>query len=799
MKVVQTIDEISVSNAHLKIQLKKIGEVIIEHYSVRENGGGSVLVISNRDSWDLSTMKSHSNLSFIGDGKELEVNFNELAVITNTDEMVEVKCSGKIADHPISQRIRIFKNEKYLHFTIQLEAHAKIQLNRLLKTLVCAPNLERVSEWDFVFIPNLRPKKNDIIGDHVFRSPLILLKKNESLIALVPDLKHLKTETDLKTCLDFQLDGSKLKAPLMAFGFQNYRATRRHVYYKKANESIPLQAGTIEFAFYLILDGEAESYAHLPSFIWNKFAREYIEDLRPQLFSFEYYNARIMDYLTKRNPSIVKNLKKFHGIQWQTFRSSTPTLYRTGAKLLGFNAHFVLFQPWFNNLRTAFGLYYWAQKQSNNEVLRIAEGIKELILVAPEEQGIFPTVCDLTGGDLKWMKGTKALMSHNNYHTADCASACYWMLLWHDYLEQDPRLLEKCRHFGDFLITVQLPSGAIPSWLDIRNEKILVEEALRESANSCCAGFFLTELYRRTRETKYLNAAKKVAEFTMKEVLPQQKWFDYETFFSCSRKKLTMQDSITGLYPQNNLSIYWASCMFKNLYELESNPQDLKHGLETLAVLSLYQQVWNPPFISIYAFGGMGCMNTDAEWNDSRQAVFSRLYFEWSGLIKELKLKRELFLRGIAALRAAFTLMLIPEHKSIAEKNLTKISEADYGVIAENYGHSGTDKRIMGYLMFDWGCGTASSASALTSILFGDIFIDVESGLGFGINGTIISDVSIEKNRLSFSVVEKVPDKETFTLKVSSISSQEMELYIDGSKKGFFSKQDLEKGIEITL
>jgi hypothetical protein len=119
-------------------------------------------------------------------------------------------------------------------------------------------------------------------------------------------------------------------------------------------------------------------------------------------------------------------------------------------------------------------------------------------------------------------------------------------------------------------------------------------------------------------------------------------------------------------------------------------------------LLLLYQQIWNAPFLS-FDTRGFGVMNTDAEWNDARQASFSTLLMD----LYELTGEPELFHRGVAALLAAFTLM----HRE----------SEDRGAISENYGHAGRDAHIQGYVMPDWGAGTACSASGMAQIRWGDL------------------------------------------------------------------------------
>src|SRR5699024_5214323 len=49
-------------------------------------------------------------------------------------------------------------------------------------------------------------------------------------------------------------------------------------------------------------------------------------------------------------------------------------------------------QAWFNSLRSASGLYRYAKRTGNKELLEYANKTKELDLAFPQQEGIFPAV-----------------------------------------------------------------------------------------------------------------------------------------------------------------------------------------------------------------------------------------------------------------------------------------------------------------------------------------------------------------------------------------------------------------------
>ena len=147
---------------------------------------------------------------------------------------------------------------------------------------------------------------------------------------------------------------------------------------------------------------------------------------------------------------------------------------------------------------------------------------------------------------------------------------------------------------------------------------------------------------------------------------------DFETFFSASTRGTRWRDRQTGLPPQNTLSMSWAVDLLLTLREL-GEPGWLDPALAILDELLLYQQLWDAPFLGFDTRGGFGVMNTDAAWSDARQALFVPLLlraYDATG-------KREYALRAAAALRASFTLMLVPENADVAPGNHQQLKGPD--------------------------------------------------------------------------------------------------------------------------
>ena len=102
--------------------------------------------------------------------------------------------------------------------------------------------------------------------------------------------------------------------------------------------------------------------------------------------------------------------------------------------------------------------------------------------------------------------------------------------------------------------------------------------------------WFLADLYRCTNQAKYLEGAKKIASFLMKEIIPEQKWIDLEPYFSCGQNPLTfLHDDEQRLLVRGNLSAIWAAEGFASLFRATSDKQYSDAGERVVDYLAFSQ------------------------------------------------------------------------------------------------------------------------------------------------------------------------------------------------------------------
>ena len=596
----------------------------------------------------------------------------------------------------------------------------------------------RPGALDFAWTPSLRPDDDMVIGDHAFRAPATILMKDGTWVALVPDVETLGSISHAHTMsTDLDLESGDL--PVFAYGLKAYQPVS-HTYYRHADSMLFTRpAGPISYTYEMLAGADSGRGAvtrRVTSYHWQRYAAKYLKSVLPQTIPFSAYG----DY-------------------------SYPTLFETGEyhefeiegkKAGGFKAlkdggyfrrpeHVLLNQAWFNNMRSAYGLFHFGRKAQNELWQKNAEQIKNWTLSAPQLNGFFPAMYDFEK-DEWWGSIPRLNGGRNRIECVNAAWTSMWLLWWNrDFGRGDDAALSFVRRLADSFVEEQLSSGAIPAWFDISpdgKEPPKAVETLKESAETAGAAMLIGELALQTKEPKYIKALTRAGDFLIREVIPDMKYWDFETFWSCSWKPLDMRDRHTGILPQNTYSAYWTVHTLLRAFEVTGERKYLINSIEALDVLNFYQQVWNPPWLDLYAFGGFGVMNTDGEWNDARQGVFAPIYLDAYRLTGE----PEYFQRGVAALRAAFTLMAIPENKEVSPRTWNALPT---GLCPENFAHAGYNGTFA-RSDSDWGEAGALAAAALVENIYGGAYIDTMREKGFGIDGCGVT--SLEKNGAGFQV-----------------------------------------------
>jgi len=585
---------------------------------------------------------------------------------------------------------------------------------------------------EHVWVPHLTPEDGNVMGDAVFRSPAIVLAGGEMALAFIPNLDDVAGAVGFRVWLDYDHPQRALTVAAGAYREEG------HVFYVRERPRTRGQA--VRLRLHVIASRDPRDlenpYGMAARWIWSRWGRRGFERAKtPRL-------APLMDHIVRwafshdgwgesvwqpveltpegagapvfivdvtRHPSVPPEQR-----QWREPRS-------------------IWNQVWFSTQRCANGLLRYARQIGSADLEDRARRMTEIALAAPQEGGLFPArlVSRAEAGaradDWRWSNSDRRppSVSEDACHIVDAAFTCRMLLEWHA-LTGDERARAYVIRFADRLVTLQRPSGAFPGWVEPDGASG-ESSGLADGPESAVAAALLFELARSAERAGgvWREAALAALPF-LEDVTRKGRWEDFETYYSCARWGADRTPNVigkrvarNGVYKQNTLSIAWCARAFLEGFRATHHDRYLVLARRCIDELSLYQAVWDPPFLPAPAHGGFGVMNADSEWNDARQSLFAPLFLELGRETGDPELTE----RGISALRASFSMLYCPENAELArayEQRFPFFGPETYGFMMENQGHSGADP-IGPFTIFTWGNGSALAAAATVRDRFPEV------------------------------------------------------------------------------
>ncbi|GAB2572271.1 hypothetical protein [Gracilibacillus alcaliphilus] len=575
---------------------------------------------------------------------------------------------------------------------------------------------------------HLAPEPDMVIGDRVFRSPTIVAENAERMCTLVPDLHDIKENRVIPHVMDYVQQGH-----YFMYGLSNYEATG-HVYYRIRPRENKV-GNEITFQFYLVQwkkrkTGSKRDYRPLEKYLWEKFAcneslvKEVGENPSVSLQALEPYVRHTYNW----------SFHHWASVCWQEFdqkgsRVGSHVFIVTanqkpgkGSEEVWREKKSIWNQAWFSSIRSTYGYALWGRHWKDESLIEKAEKSLQFTLSAPQMNGLFPG-CYEAGADKKWENGSWRMSSDRQpdpslqdyVHLLDASWTCYWLLKWYRDIERKEIILQYVKKYVERLLLLQYSDGNFPAW--VRPTDLDVSEYLKESPETSVHVMLLCLLYEIDPDPDYIEAAEKAGKYVLQHIVSQGRWEDFETYWSCSRewsgKQYRKKDARSGLYNQCNFGIYWTAEALKDLFKATNKGDYLEYGEQVLAEMSLFQQIWQPPFYTVPTIGGFGVMTSDDEWNDARQSLFSLTYLDYYQITGKDRYKY----RGLLAMKASFYMMYCPENKEVKklyEATHPHFNQMDYGFHMENFNHadSGSKNQVGEFTIFDWGNGAAAASLA---------------------------------------------------------------------------------------
>lgn len=659
----------------------------------------------------------------------------------------------------LERKITLFDGADHFEISNELELKRNIDLEYFTDYYSFAQG----HDPDFTWIPHIKFDPTCITPDWEFKSPSLMIQKKNAALALVPDLDFLSRDKSIMYCsAALDLDITDPQGPKTGYGLISSKPHYHSMFIHPVGNKRPVPKGKIAYKYFLFLDGatpEKQIYRRIVQFLWEKYGhKNFLNGYDAQRKSF--------------------NVLEKEGWHWIGRKFWIEPEYN-GKKYGGFRDYHreldddIWFFGWWNSLRTAYGMEAYARRRNHPETSRKAKAIFNLIADAPRKDGAFPAVFLLMNGKRVWTAGSPSGFGGpiEDYHTFSMSWTAYWLLKWkHDFEKDDPRIMQICTEYAEFLLRNQQSSGFIPSYY--RETDLSVDDAMlmnKENAEPAVCALFLVEMFKVTLDHRYLESAEKAVRYVEREIMPENKWFDFETFYSCSPKKVGLFDKITGQYPQCNMALQMLSQVCLDLHRIKANEGYLELGKRALDYLCLYQQVWSHPRMELNLVGGFATQNTDSEWSDSRQSQCAMIfmdYFEETG-------DRVYLERGIAAMRA--TLVISPY---------------------ENWSHRGYNNEPGFFSSFHWGIGTGLTTEEMLVEKYGDVFIELDKGFAYGLNGCTVTNFTLKGDSINLSIISNIHFVTPLKLVFRGTEKKHYKVTVNGNKLGEYDLPRLTGGID---
>ncbi|MFX1298211.1 MAG: hypothetical protein ACFFD2_25575, partial [Promethearchaeota archaeon] len=696
-------------NDYLRVILEEYENYISEQIELKAN---------NESIPVLRSLQGFSTLLFC---KNLQISSRTLTLKTKTAEKLIYQLDN--SDIFINLAISL-KGSDLIHFKYDITSKIKLKLSKLIANYNILLGDAPTNKW----VPHLRPKENWVIGDHVFRSPVMIYNKDKYSFALIPDLDILSESRPFQTLMDFNLQTTP---PHLCYGFGNYKSTS-HIFFKhNPKKKMKIKKGlNLSFGYYIkVFYGNSYSdvLKDINSFLWQSYGHDLLyENLNPQILPYDINTEEAFKAMFDRHKLWVNfsiNGNECGGVFQNTWmgkrkrklkfvppdkiaKHKTQNISQIAGQetLIGkiimylanspwwirrfdwFTRHVpiirrtaeIWFNAWFLNLRTGYSFRYFGDLWENEDLKEKGDRLLNTVMNLPRIRGVFPTVIFPASWDateISAINGLKAFIYTDLFNLVDVSLTMYWALKFYQDFEKRNDIKEHSAALVDLFQEIQLENGAIPTYIDFEddNQTPIISDILIDSASTAAPLMFLTEYYKISQDERIIPIAEKIAKYLQTEIIPINKWHDFEPFFSCTHFPLDFYDDYTDSHVMNALCIYWATEGLKELYKITKNESYLNSGERVLAILSLFQQVWNMSYISYNTYGGFCSQNADAELSDARQGLFVRVYLEYYLLTG----KKEYMERAIATLRACWAMQLLREYEEQCPGNLKVIGTLD--------------------------------------------------------------------------------------------------------------------------
>lgn len=762
MSVMVTVSEVeaALENGLVRLEIRREGERLVERVLAWHDGWH--LILTSRPAAGDPTL-------------DFTPTADRCSLIKDSPTESIIRLEGIRGPRRYAVEISLRTDEPYLHYKVDEWISGRVKTRSLMSRYAFAE-----SQIDFSFVPHLRPRQDHVVGQFAFKSPAIIVQRDTKLTALIADVNLIEAASPQLVCLEPDMSGYDGRERTLAYGFKDHEPKGLIFFQHRPEMTVELENARRTYGYRLYASASAEpkyGYQEIVRLLWKLYGADNAALGIPQVLPLDKYGDYALNY-------------------------AIPTLWRElprdgldcGGMVMGIKfPDDIWFHFFFNHLHTAYGLYRMGQRRGRPDLVEKAKKIRNLILTAPRKDGAIPAIfssqiitgirhdqwiphAHWVGGFIPYQTQIARPADQPAFSTMDCAWTSYWMLRWSEDLERDDRLVDIAQECGELLLRSQLPSGAVPVWLD--RETLEPLDLLRESPSAAASGLLFAKLYESTRDARFLLAAQRVAAFIENACMPQG-WTDYECFFDSAGKPMDLTDPYSRQRPQCTFPIFWTAELAKLLYRTTQDCKYLAQARRAVDYLLLFQGVWSPPYLTVKGFGSIGIGNGHTGWNDARAGIFAPGIAEFFSLTGEI----EYLQRGVAAMRAPLALMYIPENEPVS----SVFDKGPLGYADECYAHRGRDARL-GPSTFDFSVGYALMAFEELFPKYGSVFVDLGAKQGIGIDGYSIRSLATESGQIEMRIDDNVAHGRRIEISVSGRIAGQNDLCVNGKKADWISE-----------
>jgi hypothetical protein len=700
----------------VKVEAAVANNKLVEHYWAKAESGWKEIAVSDGLTQGPLSLKGPGSANLAGQIKNLVADAHSLKE--------EIAGDG----WTVHRTIRFVAGANWIRVSETLEPGSSLTLHSFTDAFRSAIH----PTWSY------SPSVGGFNPDGMYKAPLILVQADTLAFGVVPDLLSLDRDI-LKRC-NHTIQLNVPEKTSLSVGFVPAVRAFHTVFKENLDRTWTATGGVssvVENNYYLYVNGTAppgQAYRAAVRFHWNQFGRAALPLAADEQSGTNPRNPAEPNYTSCHLWDDWRNAvwEQESPVSWLKVQMPDGT---TGGAVSMTRAdaprHSVYLSAWFNSMRTAYGMALYARRTQNQRLLELAQQTLNLAIKMPGHDGAFKCYAvpaDSTGPAL-WGAGDGAVDSvSSGYLGFDMSWTGYWMLKWREAgFPNADAVLDRCTRLANFLIARQTPEGMLPTRFD---ETGAVQPELSQNvpAETGPVVRFLFELYKAGHDTRYLTAAQRGLAYLDRNVVPQRKWFDFETFWSCS-PRLAMFDQHTGQWPANNLALIHAVAAYLQAYQATHQSSYLIRGKALLDYLLLFQQSWTNPALEnlsgpVMLLGGFTTQNSDGEWSDARQSLAGGVIMEYYRETGDA----ELLERGVEALRAQFPISP-----------------------SENWAHEAYGRKA-GISSFHWGAGSGMAGIEMEESFLRDAVCDIAAQRCVGVNGLNITKWTMQGNAIDLQI-----------------------------------------------